>query len=107
MLTPEGWEWIADWVAGEVANGGFIIVADLEGHSGAAPVRSATVEKQENGAYRLTATAVFAEADSNFTWNKRKIKLADGTEIEAEEEDLGRKAEGAEWEIAVKIDFGA
>lgn len=106
MLTAEGWKWLADWVAGEVSNGGWVIVAG-DGKSGAAPVKTATVEDLDGGGYRLVVTAVFASADSNFTWAQRRLKLADGTVIDAEDEDLGRKAEGSEWEIAVKIDFGA
>jgi hypothetical protein len=105
MFTPEGWEWMAKLVADQVGNGGWIVIAG-GGKSSAAPVKQVEVTDQGDGAYRLTAVAVFAEGDANFEWEKRLVKLPDGTVIDALEADLGRKAEGAEWEIAVKIDFG-
>lgn len=104
MFTPEGWQWLAEWVGQEVGNGGWIVVAG-GGKSGAAPITSATVSDNGDGTYVLTCVATFAEADANFEWEKRMVKLPDGKVIDALEEDLGRKAEGSEWQMTVKIDF--
>lgn len=105
MFTPEGWEWLAKWVSEQLGNGGWIVVAG-DGKSGAAPAREVAVADNGDGSYRLTCVATFTEDDANFTWEKRLVKLPDGTVIDRVEEDLGRKAQGAEWDIAVKIDFG-
>lgn len=104
MFTPEGWEWLAKWVAEQVGNGGWIVVAG-EGKSAAAPVRQVEVTDQHDGTYRLTAVAIFKEDDANFEWEKRLVKLPDQTVIDSLAEDMGRKAQGSEWEMTVNIDF--
>lgn len=104
MFTPEGWEWLANWVAGEVRNGALLVVSD-GAQSASAPI--ATVEvTQDQDSYVLTATASFAEGEANFEWKDRSIKLGDGTVIDSLREDLGRKAQGAEWDLTVQVTFG-
>jgi hypothetical protein len=105
MFSPEGWRWLAERVAEQLGNGGWIVVAG-DDTSAAAPAREVAVSDNGDGSYRLTAVATFTENDANFTWEKRLVKFPDGTVIDRVEEDLGRKAQGAEWDIAVKIDFG-
>lgn len=105
MFTPAGWKWLSRWVAGEVGNGGWIVVAG-EGKSAAAAAREVAVEDRGDGSYLLTCVATFTEDEANFTWEERLVKLPDGTVVDAVKEDLGRKARGAEWDITVKIDFG-
>lgn len=106
MITPEGWERIARWQAGEIENGGLLGVTNGT-VSAWATVSAVAVSALDGGGFRVAVEAIFAQDQANFEWTARSLKLADGTVIEAEPEDLGRKAEGAEWAIAVRIDFGA
>jgi hypothetical protein len=106
MLTPDGWQQVAEWLAGRIQEGAWVVVADSQGQSAVATVSKVETKPIEGGGTRLTCSAAFPAADANFEWTKRSIKLADNTVIDREVEDLGRKVEGSEWEIEVGIDFG-
>lgn len=105
MLTPEGAKWMADWIVERLLAGSWIVVSDGAGESAVATIAEARTVEVE-GAYSVEATATFGEGEANFEWSKRSIKLADGTVIDADDTDAGRKALGAEWTYAVTIEVG-
>jgi hypothetical protein len=106
MLTPEGAKWMADFIVERLLAGAWIVVSDGAGESAVATISGARVEQEEDGDCRVVAVAVFGESEANFEWSKRSIKLADGTVIDADETDAGRKVAGAEWTYEVTIDVG-
>ncbi len=106
MLTPEGAKWMADWIVERLLAGAWIVVSDGAGESAVATIAEARTVEQD-GAYSVVAAATFGEEEANFEWSKRSIKLADGTVIDADETDAGRKVAGAEWAYEVTIDVGS
>jgi hypothetical protein len=104
MLTPEGAKWMADWIVERLLAGSWIVVSDGAGESAVATISEARTEEDADGDYQVVATATFDENSANFEWKKRSVKLADGTVIDSDEEDAGRKVEGAVWTYDVTIE---
>lgn len=105
MLTPEGAQWLAAWMVERLLAGSWIVVSDGAGESAVATISDAQVVETE-GTYSVVASATFEEGEANFEWRKRSVKLADGTVIDSDEEDAGRKVAGAVWAYQVTIDVG-
>lgn len=101
MLTPEGAQRIWEILTGQsddTLEGGAILV-----EGGGQEARSAIEELSiENGV--LTATATFDEGFANFDWRHRELLTKQGIVIDAANEDMGRKAAGAIWTIAVEVE---
>jgi hypothetical protein len=108
MFTPEGLKWLADWIADEV-KGGWIVVSDGQGNSDVATIDTIVVEENdpqegEGQVYEVVCTATFGEEVGNFEWAKRSIKLTDGTVIDSNTEDAGRKVQGSVWTAEVTLE---
>lgn len=111
MFTPDGLKWLAEWIAQEV-QGGWLVVSDGGGNSEVAEIESIEVKPrvEEEGAtpgsqdgYSVVCSATFGEQAANFEWAKRSVKLKSGKVIESNEDDGGRKVEGAIWSAEVEI----
>ena len=101
MFTPEGYKWLADWIA-EEAQGGWIVVSDGAGQSEVASITE--IEVTEGESPTVICRATFTGDRANFEWAKRAVKLTDGTVIDVNEDDAGRKVEGAVWDVEVEIE---
>lgn len=103
-FTAEGYDWLAHRIA-DSAQGGWIIISDGGGNSFPAPITS--IEVQEDGDARrvLLVAENIGEDDANFDWAKRSVKFTDGTVIDSDESDGGRKAQGAIWTAEVAFDL--
>jgi hypothetical protein len=103
VFTPDGYDWLARRLA-EAVEGGWIIISDGAGQSFPAPI--ATIEiQEEDDKRRVLLSAEVGENDANFEWAKRSVKLTDGTVIDTDESDGGRKAQGAVWHAEVAFDL--
>lgn len=47
--------------------------------------------------------ATFSEQEANFEWASRAVRTVAGVELDVEPQDLGRKAPGAVWTLAVEL----
>lgn len=103
MFTPEGLEWVGEWIAEELREGAWLVVADGQGESAVATITEATYVVRDDGSSVVECTALFDSDQANFEWAKHDIKLANGTVIDRETEDLGRKASGAVWTLKVAV----
>lgn len=104
MLTPEGAQRIWEILSGQsddTLEGGAILV-EGGGQEARSAIESLTIE---NGV--LTATATFDESFANFEWRHRELLTRDGVVIDAMNEDMGRKAGGHVWTIAVEVELAA
>lgn len=106
MFTEEGTEWLGEWIAGELQNGAWIVVADGQGESAVATITEAKYVTRDDGSTVVECVALFDEQNANFEWTKRSVKLNDGKIIDREVEDMGRKKQGSVWTIKVSIDVG-
>lgn len=43
---------------------------------------------------------------ANFDWRVRRVLLEDGTVIDEEQEDMGRKASPSVWNLEIRVAFG-
>jgi hypothetical protein len=111
VFTPDGLRWLASWIAEEV-QGGWLVVSDGAGNSEVSEIQNIEVRArvEEEGAtpdsqdgYSVVCSASFDEQAANFEWAKRSVKLKSGTVIESNEDDGGRKVEGAIWTAEVEI----
>jgi hypothetical protein len=97
-LTPRGVGHIWTLLAAELQAGGLIRIG--EGDTAAeAPVTSASVEQGPE----LVVTATFGADQAVGDWKRTAVVLPTGTELDVEEEDLGRKAGGSDWSLTVKL----
>lgn len=101
MITPEGTEWLANLLATHL-QGGWIIISDGNGESFPAAIEQITVSDDKT---QVLVGAEVGEGDANFEWAKRSVKLTDGTVLDADETDGGRKAQGAVWTAEVAFDL--
>lgn len=101
MFTPEGTEWLANLLATHL-QGGWIIISDGAGDSYPAPIETITVADDHS---QVLIAAEVGENEANFEWAKRSVKLTDGTVLDADESDGGRKAQGAVWTAEVAFDI--
>lgn len=109
MITPEGTDWLAKLIATHL-QGGWIIISDGKGESYPAPITSIEVQGEtddtEDPEGRIVlATAEVGENEANFEWAKRSVKLTDGTVLDSDESDGGRKVQGAVWTAEVAFDL--
>lgn len=95
MWTSAGQAWLATLVGAEAL---VIVVADGQG----AEARQEGEVRVDGGAVEITAT--FGENDANFEWSERRIEV-DGTVIESDDADQGRKVQGMIWTVTVTLDF--
>lgn len=105
MLTAEGATFILELLSGETADllqGGSIAVSDGGDQRASSEIESLRVE---DGV--LIATARFDEGFANFDWRRRELLTRQGKVIDQLDEDLGRKAAGAVWMIAVEVELGS
>jgi len=103
MLTPEGQKQLARLIA-EWVRGGAIVVGNGT-ESAEAPIESIEVVQVEGDgvSYGVQVEATFGATAANFEWARNGVKLADGTEIDADQKDGGRKVAGAAWKLAVLV----
>jgi hypothetical protein len=104
VLTPEGTDWLASLIA-EHLKGAWIIISDGKGESYPAPITSIEVQGEGGEDRVVLATAEVGENEANFEWAKRSVKLTDGTVLDADESDGGRKVQGAVWTAEVAFDL--
>lgn len=97
MFTERGLAHLAASLAADLENAQ-IVVTDGENQDGASVTKVAV-----DGA-EVTATAVFGEDKANFDWKERWLIL-DGTVIDSETADFGRKSAGAVWSIDAVVDL--
>jgi hypothetical protein len=107
MLSADGAKWLAGLIAAQLLEGAWIVVSNGSGESAVATITDAKVGTADDGSAIVIAGATFGEADANFEWSKRSIKLKDGTVIDDDITDAGRKVEGAVWAYEVTIDVGS
>jgi hypothetical protein len=98
MLTAEGRRCTLEALAGEV-QGGTISVTDGS-QQASAPIDEVSVQGEA-----LIATATFGEDVGNFDWTSRSIVAEDGTVLDTQPDDHGRKAQGAVWTIDAGIEL--
>lgn len=103
MFTPEGLQWLGEWIAEELRESAWLVVADGQGESAVATITEAVYKVREDGSSAVECTALFDSDQANFEWAKHDVKLKDGTIIDRETEDLGRKADGAIWTLKVAV----
>ena len=98
MLTEDGRAAVAEALAQRLEGGSLEVV------NGSQSARQAFDSSPEiaDGLVRVAAT--FGEQDANFEWSERRVLDAAGTVIDAEKQDLGRKAEGAVMALTVEIE---
>lgn len=105
MLTsPAGQKWLAGLIARSV-EGGSIVVGDGAQVAQSAIESIEVVEIKGDGeaTFGVQCEATFGAQDANFEWSRNGVKLADGTEVDADQKDGGRKVAGSAWTIAVVI----
>lgn len=103
MLTPEGQQWLARLMA-ESLRGGAIVVGNGTETAEAAIENIEVVQIEgEDASYGVQVEGTFGATAANFEWAKNGVKLADGTEIDADQKDGGRKVAGAAWKLAVLV----
>jgi hypothetical protein len=101
VFTPEGRTWLGEWIAEELMEGAWLVVADGAGESAVATITDARYNEEEG---TVEASALFDSDNANFEWAKHAVKLKDGTIIDREVKDMGRKQSGSVWTLKVSID---
>lgn len=100
MLTPDGVKWMAAWLVEEFRNA--VVVVSDGTQSADSPVASVETVEEDGSTFVRLATE-FGSDQANFDWARRAVRLPDGTEVDAEETDGGRKVGGQVWEYEVRI----
>lgn len=103
MLTPDGQQWLARLLA-ERLTGGMVWVSDGT-QEAESQIESVEVVKVDD-AYGVQVETTFGSTAANFEWSRNAVKLPDGTILDADQTDGGRKAVGSAWTIAVVIKVG-
>lgn len=96
-MTAEGRATVATLVRDWLRNGE-LVISDLAGATARAPA-----EVIADGT-TVVVTAVFDERTANFHWRRREVRAADGTLVDALEEDYGEKTLGAIWTLEVPLE---
>lgn len=99
MFTAEG-VYLTLGLLAERLKGGQLRVLGPDEHNAAAAIE--TVEFNAEG---VVVSATFPADFANFEWRAREVVTTDGTVIDRQEEDLGRKAPGAEWTLEAVIEL--
>jgi hypothetical protein len=103
LLTNEGIDQLLFIVAGlsdDTLDGGALCVSDGT-QTAEAPFDEPPTVKDG----KLMMSATFGEQVANFDWLERDIITANGLVLDHDEEDLGRKAEGAIWRLDAGIEL--
>lgn len=96
MFTQAGLEWLAErLLAG--AEGATIVVRGLDDQEATTPVTS--TERIDTAVH---FRGVFGENEANFEWTSRALVIG-GEEIDLDVEDMGRKVQGAIWNVEVVL----
>ena len=98
-MTPEARAWVAGLLAERLRDGQLVV-------SDGTTTASAPVEVTIDGAV-VIVTGVFDERAANFHWQRREVLAADGTVVDALDEDLGEKMFGAIWTLEVPLEVEA
>lgn len=108
MLTPEGlqriWEIVARQSDDSIKGGAIVVTDGTDSHS--ATIEEATVTLEGDTA-SLVVAGTFSEDEGNFEWTNRQVVTAQGTVLDEDSEDGGRKAQGSVWSIEVSLDLAA
>lgn len=98
MLTSAGAELI--WQAVNPASWSLAVTDGAQ--RAVKPVETATIDGEA-----CVLACTFSGDEANFEWTAREVVASDGTLVDSEVEDNGRKAPGAEWRIEVVLTIGA
>jgi hypothetical protein len=99
VITPEGIALALEEIAEALRNGGTLVVSD------SVTSASALISDIAIADGVLTATATFGEGEANFEWREHQIVAADGTVIDKQPDDHGRKAQGAVWTLDAELEL--
>lgn len=104
MLTQDGQKWLAGLMADRL-QGGAIVVGNGTETAETMIDKIEVVEIKGDGdtSFGVQCEGTFGATEANFEWSRNGVKLADGTEVDADQKDGGRKAAGSAWTIAVLI----
>lgn len=104
MLTRDGQKWLADMMAERLQGGAIFVSSGTEtADTQVEAVEVVEIKGDGDSAFGVQCSGKFSATEANFEWARSGVKLADGTEVEAEDKDGGRKAVGSAWAITVVI----
>lgn len=99
MLTSDGATRIAEILAGQFADARIVVA------NGSQEASAALDQAPSSQDGRLTFQATFGEQEANFDWSETRIVAADGTVLDVDRADGGRKAPGTEWTLTAEVDL--
>lgn len=102
MWTEAGLAWLAQTVA-ENADRLTLVISDGQGEEVSRAIPGSAVQVDGSTA---TITMTLGEDEANFDWRERRV-VFDGTVIDEDLTDQGRKVQGAIWTVAVTFDMQA
>lgn len=104
MLTSEGvarlWELVAPQISA-------VRVSDGTQSADAAVTNVELGDPDQDGDTEITVTAVFQASEANFEWAEQSVVLEDGTVLDAEKKDLGRKTSASTAVATITLDLVA
>jgi hypothetical protein len=104
MWTPEGLARAIELLA-EDLRGGYVIVRDGDNEPDEAQQAKAAIESVAVDGAQATVTASFSEGEANFDWRQRLVASASGVIVDFLEQDMGRKAPGAVWNVEAVLEL--
>jgi hypothetical protein len=100
VLTPSGATAVADFLAVRLDGGSIRVGNDSD--TASVPIQTAVTDGDT-----VTVRGVFPELEANFDWRYREVLDSDGTVIDRDDTDFGRKVLGAVWAVDVPITVAA